>query len=87
MYLKNSQARRDLPTPATPETSTRRAEWRSAEAWKSSLTRRSSWSRPMKGASRTPERCEPATAATTRVAWKRRTGSALPLSSCSPAST
>jgi hypothetical protein len=30
MYLKNSQARRDLPTPATPETSTRRAEWRSA---------------------------------------------------------
>ena len=26
MYLKNSQASRDLPTPATPETSTRRAE-------------------------------------------------------------
>ena len=49
MYLKNSQARRDLPTPATPETSTSLAEWRSAEAWKSSLTRRSSWSRPMKG--------------------------------------
>ena len=34
-----------------------------------------------------PERCEPATAAMTRVAWKSRTGSALPLSSCSPAST
>ena len=39
MYLKNSHERRDLPTPATPETTTMRAEWRSAEAWKSSLTR------------------------------------------------
>ena len=34
----------------------------------------------------TPERSEPATVATTRVAWKSRTGSAFPFSSCSPAS-
>jgi hypothetical protein len=63
------KSRRDLPTPATPETSTRRAERRSAEAWKSSFTSRIWWSRPVNGASRTLERCEPAVAATTRVTW------------------
>jgi len=40
----------------------------------------------MKGASMTPERSEPARVATTRVALKSRTGSALPLRACSPAS-
>ncbi len=59
-----------MPMPATPETRTMRAEWRSADAWKSSFTSRSSWSLPKNGASITPERCDPAVAATTLVARK-----------------
>ena len=52
MYFSNSQASRDLPMPATPTTETSWAVRSSATAWKSSLTRRSSRSRPTNGASR-----------------------------------
>ena len=46
MYFSNSQPSRDLPTPAGPDTSTSRGTRRSAAAWNSSLTVRSSASRP-----------------------------------------
>ena len=52
MYFSNSQARRDLPMPAMPITETRCALPSSALAWKSSLTSRSSRSRPTNGGSR-----------------------------------
>ena len=72
--------------PAGPDTRTSRGTRRSAAAWKSSLIVRSSASRPVSGASRPSTRCEPPTPASTRVARHKRTGSALPLSWCSPAS-
>ena len=56
MYLENSQARRDFPIPAMPVTETRWALSSSADAWKRSLTRRSSRSRPTKGALSPTER-------------------------------
>ena len=52
MYFSNSHASRDLPIPAIPTTETRCAFFSSAPAWKSSLTRRSSRSRPTNGGSR-----------------------------------
>ena len=61
MYLSNSQPSRDLPTPAGPDTSTSRGTRRSAAAWNSSLTVRSSASRPTSGASSPSTRCMPPT--------------------------
>src|SRR2546421_9483 len=52
MYLKNSQARRDLPIPAKPVTETRCAVRSSAVAWYRSFSNRNSRPRPTKGASR-----------------------------------
>ena len=86
MYFSNSQERRDLPIPATPMIETSRARDSSAEAWKRSLTRRSSAARPTKGASSPAERPSPRRCAATRSACQRWTGSVFPLSSCSPAS-
>ena len=86
MYLRNSQPSRDLPVPAGPDTRTSRGTRRSAAAWKSSLTVRSSASRPVSGASSPSTRCEPPAPASTRVARHNRTGSALPFSWCSPVS-
>ena len=84
-YFSNSQPSRDLPTPAGPDTSTSRGTRRSAAAWNSSLTVRSSASRPVSGASSPSTRCTPPTADSTRVARQSRCGSALPFSSRSPA--
>ena len=71
MYFSNSQPSRDLPTPAGPDTSTSRGTRRSAAAWNSSLTVRSSASRPISGASSPSTRCDPPTPASTRVARHR----------------
>src|SRR5438132_9038372 len=65
MYLKNSQARRDLPMPAMPTTETRCAFLSSSEAWKSSLARRSSLSLPTNGGSRPSDLSAPARPAVT----------------------
>ena len=86
MYFRNSQPSRDLPTPAGPDTSTSRGTCRSAAAWNSSLTVRSSASRPVSGASSPSTRWLPPTPASTLVARHSRAGSALPFSTCSPAS-
>jgi len=86
MYFSNSQPSRDLPTPAGPDTSTMRGTRRSAAAWNSSLSVRSSASRPVSGASSPSTRCAPPTADSARVARHSRCGSALPLSRCDPAS-
>src|SRR4051795_12207359 len=51
MYFSNSQPSRDLPIPATPITDISWARRSSAAAWKSSLTSRSSRSRPTNGGS------------------------------------
>ena len=59
MYLKNSHDSRDLPIPATPITETSCAFASPAEAWNSSLTSRSSRSRPTNGGSRPAERFAP----------------------------
>ena len=83
---RNSQPSRDLPTPAGPDTSTSRGTRRSAAAWNSSRTVRSSASRPVSGASSPSTRCDPPTPARTRVARHNGCGSALPFSACSPAS-
>src|SRR5262245_49230808 len=85
-YFSNSQPSRDLPTPADPDTSTSRGTRRPAAAWNSSLTVRSSASRPVSGASKPSTRCDPPTPASTRVARQRCCGPALPFSACSPAS-
>ena len=82
MYFSNSHASRDLPIPAIPTTETRCAFFSSALAWKSSLTRRSSRSRPTNGGSRPVDFSAPARAAVTRSARKSATGSAFPFSSC-----
>ena len=86
MYFSNSHPSRDLPTPAGPDTSTIRGTRRSAAAWNSSLTVRSSASRPVSGASRPSIRWAPPTPASTRVARQRTCGSALPFSRYDPAS-
>ena len=75
-----------MPTPAGPDTSTSRGTRRPAAAWNSSLTVRSSASRPVSGASSPSTRCAPPTADSTRAARHNRCGSALPFSACSPAS-
>ena len=62
MYFSNSHASRDLPIPAMPVTETSCALLLVRDAWKRSLTRRSSRSRPTNGAS------SPATCATPRDA-------------------
>ena len=85
-YFSNSQPSRDLPTPAGPATSTSRGTRRPAAAWNSSLTVRSSASRPVSGASSPSTRCDPPTPASTLVARHNRCGSAFPFSACSPAS-
>ena len=85
-YFSNSHAIRDLPMPGTPTIESRCARPSSAVAWKSSFTSRSSRSRPRNGGSRPAERPSPFRAATTRSARQSGTGSAFPLSSCSPAS-
>ena len=85
MYLKNSQPRRDLPTPAMPTTETSCALPSSAQAWKSSFTKRSSRSRPTNGGSSPADLRAPPTPAVTRSARQSGTGSDLPLSSNSPA--
>ena len=85
MYFQNSHDRRDLPIPATPITETMCALRSPALWWNSSFTPRSSASRPTKGASSPSDRCRPPTMATTRRARHKATGSALPLSSWSPA--
>ena len=84
-YLSNSQPTRDLPTPAGPDTSTRRGTRRSAAAWNRSLTVRSSASRPISGASSPSSRLSPPTPDSTRVACHSGTSSVFPLSACSPA--
>ena len=87
MYLRNSQPSRDLPTPAGPDTSTSRGTRRSAAAWNSSRTVRSSASRPVSGASSPSTRCmPPAPPDSTQVARHNGSGSALPFSACAPAS-
>ena len=68
-------------------TLTRRARRSRAVAWKSSLSSRSSSSRPTNGASSVSLRLRPPTSATTRRARHAGTGAALPLSACSPASS
>ena len=55
-------------------------------AWNSSLTRLSSRARPTKAASRPSMRCAPPLPATTRTARHSCSGSALPLTLCTPAS-
>ena len=72
--------------PPTPSTATSRARRSSAVAWNSSLTRRSSRSRPVNGASSPAARRVPPRPATTRSARHSGTGSALPLSWWTPAS-
>ena len=59
MYFSNSHAIRDLPIPGTPTIESRCARPSSAVAWNSSLTRRSSRSRPRNGGSRPAERPSP----------------------------
>ena len=66
-----------------PSTETSCAFFSSAEPWKSSLTRRSSRSRPTNGASRPRDLSAPPRPAVTRSARKSGSGSALPFSSCS----
>ena len=87
MYFSNSHDRRDFPMPAMPVTETSCAFCSSAEPWNSSLTSRSSRSRPTNGASRPDERSAPFDPATTRSARQSGTGSALPFSSWLPASS
>ena len=87
MYFSNSQASRDLPMPATPTIDTSVARRSSAVAWNSSLTSRSSRSRPTNGGSSAEDLSAPLRPAVTRTASQRGTGSALPLSACSPASS
>ena len=73
--------------PAMPVTETSAALPSSAEAWNSSLISRRSRSRPTKGASRPEERWAPSAPATTRTALQSCSGSALPFSSWTPASS
>ena len=56
-------------------------------AWKRSLSRRSSSSRPTNGASSASARLRPPRSATTRRARHAGTGACLPLSTCSPAAS
>ena len=73
--------------PGDADDRTRCARPSSAVAWNRSLTRRSSRSRPANGASSAAARPSPPRLATTRSARQSWTGSALPFSSCSPASS
>ena len=59
MYFSNSHDSRDLPMPAMPVTETSCAFRSSAEPWNSSLTSRSSRSRPTNGASSAVDRSAP----------------------------
>ena len=87
MYFSNSQASRDFPMPPIPTTETRLPRRSSAEAWKSSLTSRSSRSRPTNGGSRPADFEMPPRSPTTRTARHSGTGSVFPLSVCVPASS
>ncbi len=71
--------------PAIPITDSRWAFRLSTVPWKISLTKRSSRSRPTKGASSPADFIVPRTPATTRKARHRGTGSAFPLRSWTPA--
>ena len=81
MYFSNSQARRDLPTPATPETRTRRAEWRSAVRVEELLHEAELSVAADEGCFETPGAL-PSRRRWRRPAslWKSRTGSAFPFS-------
>ena len=72
---------------AWPVTETSRTRRSRDVAWNRSLSRRSSVSRPTNGASSRSSRPRPRRSATTRRARHAGTGAALPLSSCSPASS
>ncbi len=87
MYFSNSQATLDLPTPASPSSTTKAGRPVSSVVWNSSLSSRISRSRPVIGASSPSTRSVPRTEPTTARAAKRRIGRALPLSSCSPVSS
>ena len=87
MYFSNSHPSRLLPTPAGPDTRTNRGCRRSTDAWNSSRIMRISTPRPISGASSPSTRCAPPIAETTCVARHTRSGSTLPLSWCSPASS
>ena len=86
-YFSNSQASRDLPTPASPSRTTSRGRRDSSVPWNSSLTSRRSPLRPVNGASNPSTRAPPPTGATTIPAAHSRTGSDLPFSACSPVSS
>ena len=85
MYFSNSHVSRLLPMPPMPVMLTRRVRPSRSVAWYSSLTSRSSSSRPTNGASSVSERPRPPRSATTRTALKAGTGAILPLSIWSPA--
>ena len=78
-YFSNSQPSRDLPTPARRDTHQPRATRTPAVAWNSSLSGRSSASRPVSGASSPSTRCHPPTSASTaaRPPQPHRLGLAL----------
>ncbi len=83
MYLRNSQASRDLPMPPAPITLISRGRPSRVVAWNRSLSSRSSSSRPTNGASSVSARPTPPRWATTRTARDAGTGLALPLSAWS----
>ena len=85
MYLRSSQASRLLPMPPWPVTDRSRTRRSREVAWRKSLSRRSSSSRPTNGASMPSLRPWPPRSATTRRARHAGTGAGLPLRSCSPA--
>ena len=88
MYLRNSQARRDLPMPPGPMTETSRVRFSREVACSRSFSSRSSSERPTNGASSpSPWRFRPPRSATTRSARQAATGDSLPFRSCGPASS
>ena len=86
-YFLSSHARRDLPRPGSPMTDTScRPEWESIIASMAPRSTVISPSRPTNGSSRSV-RPTPPIAAITRNARHVWTGSVLPLTECSPASS
>ncbi len=79
MYLKNSQASLDLPTPASPTMESSRARPSPVVACMNSFSSRSSRSRPTNGGSSPVGRSAPPAPAITRAARQSRIGSVLPL--------
>ena len=87
MYFSSSQASRLLPIPAGPVMETNRARGSRPVVASSSLSSRSSSSRPANGGSGRSLRPWPPRCATTRTARQAATGAALPLRIWSPASS